>query len=67
MGSKAGKTAVERDTVLAHRGQGTPRARNYKEGIGKRDPESGEAVQKELHGARQSAPVGRVRVWQVYP
>lgn len=55
---EAGSTAVERDRVLAPRGQGTPRAPCCKEGIGKWDPESREAAKKELRGARQSAPVG---------
>lgn len=58
--SKAGNTAVERDTVLAPRGQGTPRAPCCKEGIGKWHPESREAANEELHGARQSAAVGMV-------
>lgn len=59
--SEAGnRTAVERDTILAPWGQGNPRAPCCKERIGKWHPEIREATKKELHGARQSAPVDMV-------
>lgn len=57
--TEARNTAVERDTILAVRGQSTPRAPCLKEGIGEWHPDCREAT-KELHGARQPVPVGMV-------